>query len=128
MKCKFLFTVLILFVINSVNGQDKSTLYKADQWLDIKGKGLAKAYSNPERKKAEVILSISSIKVTLGTTKYDYKLISFYRFSAVQWRYVVSRDNRTFEIVISEHRPEEYSIGIDGEWMVTPITDVRIKE
>lgn len=132
MKLKFLLfsSTLLLFALAAV-GQTKATLYKADQWLDIKGKGSwAKAYSNPTKEKVEVTLSIKSIKVTLGSKTLDYKLNSFYRFSDAQWRYVVSRNGGTFEISISEHKPGTYSISIEGdeEWMITPITDVSVTE
>lgn len=129
-KTLLLATTLTLFTLASI-GQTKATLYKADQWLDTKAKGgWAKAYKDPTKEKAEVLLTIKSIKVTLGAKIYDYKLISFYRFSPVQWRYVVTLNGKTYEIVISQHSleidNETYSIGIDGEWMLHSITDVSI--
>jgi hypothetical protein len=129
-KTLFLATTFILFALASV-GQTKATLYKANQWLDIKSKGgWAKAYKDPTKEKAEVLLTIKSIKVTLGAKTYDYKLISFYRFSPVQWRYVVTLNGKTYEIVISQHSleidNETYSIGIEGEWMLASITDVSV--
>lgn len=121
--------LIFFFTIVTVGAQKKSTLYKANQWLDIRGEGgFVKAYNNPKKEKAEVLLSIDIISVTLGITKYDYKLNSFYRFSAAQWRYVVTRGGKNYEIVISEHKPEQYSIGIDGEWIINQITDVSIFE
>ena len=129
-KTLLLATTITLFTLASV-GQTKATLYKADQWLDTKGKGgWAKAYKDPTKEKAEVLLTIKSIKVKLGAKTYDYKLISFYRFSPVQWRYVVTLNGKISEIVISQHSleidNETYSIGIDGEWMIHSITDVSV--
>jgi hypothetical protein len=129
-KTPLLATTLVLFTLASI-GQTKATLYKADQWLDTKAKGgWAKAYKDPTKEKATVLLTIKSIKVTLGAKIYDYKLISFYRFSPVQWRYIVMLNGKTYEIVISQHSleidNETYSIAIDGEWMLHSVKDVSI--
>lgn len=130
MKLKtFLFAVYLhLFTLVSF-GQTKATLYKASQWADVKGKGsFGKAMDNPTKEKAEVLLTIKNIKVTLGVKTYVYKLVSFYRYSAVQWRYSVILDGKNYEISISEHSPENYSIIIDKEWAIYPITDVSAVE
>lgn len=131
-KTLLLATTLTLFTLASF-GQTKATLYKANQWLDIKSNGgWAKAMRNPTKEKAEVLLTIKSIKVTFGPKTYDYKLVSFYRFSPVQWRYIVTYAGKTYEISISQNNLEEnnetYTINIEGEWMIPLLTDVSVVE
>ena len=113
----------MLFVIASF-GQTKATLYKCGQWLDIKTKGFAKAYTDPNYEKVEILQTSKYFKVTLGSKTYTYKITSSKKFSDVQMRYNVTLNNKSYVINISEQSVETYSINIDEEWMVSPITNV----
>lgn len=124
-----LLTTTLLFSILLSFGQTKGTLYKADKWADVKGKGdWVKAMNSPNKEKVEVLLTIKSIKVTFGAKTYDYKLVSFYRASPVMWVYIVNLDGKTYKMNISQNsleiNNESYTINIENEWMITKIADV----
>jgi len=123
-KTYLLTTTLMLFVLASF-GQTEATLYKSGQWLDSKGKGgWAKAYKDPTYEKVEILHTDKNFKVIFGSKTYTYKIVSSSRYSDVQMRYNVTLNGKSYEIQVSEQSPGTYSIGIDSEWMVYPITNV----
>ena len=124
LKTYLLSSTLMLFILASF-GQTKGTLYKSGQWLDIKGKGgFVKAYKDPTYEKVEILQTDKKFMVNLGSKTYNYKIISSTLFSDVQMRYNVSLNDKTYEIQVSEQGPNTFSIGIEGEWMVVPITNI----
>ena len=107
-------------------GQAKTIVYKCGQWLDTKTKGFANAYRDPTYEKVEILQTQRKFKVTFGSKMYDYTIVSSNRFSNVQTRYNVIRNGKSYLLAVSENSPETYSIGIDEEWIVYPISNVSI--
>ncbi len=82
MKKIILFIVFAYFYLLTLAQTSNSILYKSDHWADIKGKGsFAKAMDNPTYEKVEIIKTEKNFKVTFGTKKYNYAIISSKSFS-----------------------------------------------
>lgn len=107
--------------MTSSNGK----LYKANQWLDIKGKGgWATAFDNPTIEKVEILQTDKNFKVTFGTSERNYKIISSKIFSAMMTNYEVSYNGAMYVIAISKMPNGTIGINIDGIWQVLDIKDI----
>lgn len=112
------------------------TLYKADRWANIKGKGdWAKAMDNPTIEKVEILKTSEAIKVTFGTKVYNYIIVSENKFSEVKMDYSVTLNGKGCTLSILDYSKSAianlrnkgtYSVNIEGVWMVSDIKDVSI--
>ncbi len=120
------FSFIFAFICISTFGQTtKGTLYKTDHWSDIKGKGdWAIAMDNPTYEKVEILQTDNYIKVTFGIKVYNYKIISFSKYSDFMMNYNVSLNNKTYVMSISIDDDGTNTINIDNEFMVADIKDV----
>ncbi|MFN0188676.1 MAG: hypothetical protein ACKVQV_08240 [Bacteroidia bacterium] len=125
MKNKIVLSFLFAFLCFLAFAQTtKGTLYKSDHWADIKGKGgFAKAMNNPTYEKVEILKTDKNIKVTFGTKVFNYIIVSSKQFSSVKMDYTVTLKGKTFLLSIADMQNGTYAVNIDGNWMVSDITN-----
>lgn len=125
MKSKIIFSFLFSFLTITSFAQTPSTLYKSDQWIDVKGKGgLIPAMNNPISEHAEILQTEKKFKVTLGTKTSVYLIVSSKRFSSTKMDYRVTLNGKPFLLEIGEMPDGTYVIGISKNWYVSKITDI----
>lgn len=123
MKTKFICfatTFLLLTVVSF--GQTKGTLYKAEKWLDIKGKGSwAKANISPTVEKVEILQTDKNIKVTFGTKVYNYKIVSSETSvsSSGNTKYNVALKGKSGVIYVLKMFDDSIIIKYDNDWQVS---------
>jgi len=134
MKKLILLCTLMIFIMTSAFSQNKvkGTLYEADYWADIKGKGSwAIAMDNPTYEKVEVFLTEKYIQVTFGTKTSKYLVLSKKKFSEFKMDYNVTLDSKTYVLSIAIMPGGSTAINIDGLWMIPKIkttSEIEVEE
>lgn len=127
MKKLILIGIVMTCIMTNAFTQNKvkGTLYKAESWADIIGKGgFIKALENLTYEKAEVLLTEKYIKVTLGTKISKYQIISKKKFSDVKMDYSVTLGGKNYVLSIAIMPTGTTAINIEKNWFIPEVKSI----
>jgi hypothetical protein len=124
-------TALLMLVVGDFTTVAQSTLkeqktvYRADNWFDIKGKGgFAKAADNPTYEKVEIIKTDTKFTVTLGAKVYNYLIVSSKPFSEFRTDYNVTLNGRNYVLIMGLSLNGITVFNVEGIWLVPETKDI----
>jgi hypothetical protein len=131
MRNKF-FCLTFFFIFTTITSFAGTTIihYKSNQWCDVKKNGLEYAMNNPINENVDIFKTEKFIKVNLGKSSFNYKIISSKKFSDHRMDYNVTLNGKKYLLSIcismatQENGDFSYFIGIDGLWIVPNVSDV----